>query len=102
MPQADLDQQGLEAIPASRGGARVPLILIDDGDVLPRPPQIAGALGEIILSRGAGRMFAHLEEGGLPDIDEGLPLQMRGANLRRCGWEKHTLSPAKTAQGWTV
>ena len=102
MAPADLDQQGLEAIPASRGGARGPLILIDDGEGLPRPPQIASALGEVLLPRRAGRVFAHLEAGGLPDSEEGLPLQRRGANLRRCGGEKHPRAPVKTVQGWTV
>jgi hypothetical protein len=74
MPQADLHNEGLEAIPASGGGARVPLVLVDDGDVLSWPPQVAGALREIILPGGAGGVFAYLEEGGLSDINEGLPL----------------------------
>ena len=102
MPQADLGDEGLEAIPASGGGPGVPLILVDDDEVLPRPPQVAGALCESILPCGAGGVFAHLEEGGLPDIDEGLPLQMRGADFRRCGGEEHVLPPAKTAQGRTA
>src|SRR5207247_10245753 len=49
MPQAALGDEGLEAIPASGGGPGVPLILVDDDEVRPRPPQLAAALCEIIL-----------------------------------------------------
>ena len=91
MPQAALHKQGVQAIAASGGGPGVPLSLVDEGEVLPRPPQVTGALREIILPRGAGGVFAHLEEGGLPDRDEGLPLQRRGAELRRCGGEERLL-----------
>jgi hypothetical protein len=52
----------------------VALILVDDGDGRPRPPQVAGALRESIRPGGAGGVFAYLEEGGLSDIDEGRPL----------------------------
>jgi len=102
MPQADLGNEGLEAIASSSGGTGVPLIVVDDGEGLLRPPQVAGALREIVLPRGAGGVFAHLEEGGLPDRDAGLPLQRRGADLRRCDGEEPTPPPAKTAQGRTV
>ena len=78
------------------------LILVDDSDVLPRPPQVTGALRELILPRGARGVFADLKEGGLPDIDEGLPLQRRGADFRRCGWEEPPPPPAKTARGRAV
>src|SRR5690242_11500202 len=102
MPQADRGNERLEAIATHGRGARVALILVNDRAVLPRPPQGTGARREIILPRGARGVFADLQEGGLPYIDEGLPLQMRGADFRRCGGAEHTPPSAKTARGRAV
>jgi len=102
MPSADLGHEGLEAITARGRGAGVALILVDDGDGLPRPPQGAGARRQILLPRGAGGVFAPLEERGLPDVDASLPLQMRGTDRRRGWWEAPALPPEKTAQCWTL
>ena len=79
--ESDLGHQVLEAVATDGGGPGVPLVLVDDPDAFPGPSQSLGVLRQVILAGGAGDVVAHLNEGRLPDIDQGLAVEMLGADL---------------------
>ena len=60
MTEAHLSDQLLKAGPIDGRGARLPLVAIDDDDLLSGPPQRHGPLAQRILAGGALGMFQHL------------------------------------------
>jgi hypothetical protein len=84
--QTDLRDEELKAVSTDGGSPGMALILIDDRDMLTGPSQIERALYQVILARGAAGMVTDLDEGGLADIDEGLPLEMLRPDFVRGGW----------------
>jgi len=80
--QANLGDEVLKTVGTGRGRSRVPLILVDDLDPLLRPSQVVGATGQVILPGGAGGVFAHLNHGGLADVDLGHTVEMIRPDLR--------------------
>src|SRR6516162_7491519 len=61
-----------QSLAGRRGGARAPLVLVDDGDGRAGPAQVLGALHEVVLPGRAGGVLADLEQGRLPDVDQRL------------------------------
>ena len=86
MSEAHFGDEELEAIAPYRRNTGMALILVDDGDMLAGPSQVEGALHQVILARGAASVVAHLHEGGLADIDEGVPIEMLRLDFVRRGW----------------
>ena len=79
--ESDLGHQVLEAVATDGGGPGVTLVLVDDLDVFLGPSELVGALRQVVLAGGAGDVVAHLHGGRLPDIDQGLAVEMLGADL---------------------
>src|SRR5262245_5417712 len=80
---AHLGDHALEAV-AFLGGllAGLTLVVVDDQDALSGPAQGRGGVGQGILALSGFAMMADLVGAGLPDIDQGEPLAMMGADLR--------------------
>jgi hypothetical protein len=93
MAQANFRDEELKSITASDGSARVTLILINDDDVLAGPAQIDRTLHEIILTSGTARVVAHLDQGGLPDVDESLSIKMVRPDFVGVEWGEHDQTP---------
>ena len=87
--QADLGDEVLKAVATGRGRPRVPLVLIDDLDPLRGPSQLAGTAGQVILPGAAGGVFAHLNRGGLADVDLGQTVEVIRPDLRGKGRDHH-------------
>ena len=81
--EADLGQESLEAEPALRGLAAVPLVLVDDDHPVRRPAQGDGATSQVVLQGGRLAMLEHLLGGGLPHIDDRQPIEVPGPDLAR-------------------
>src|SRR5262249_48909644 len=79
---AHLGDHALKAV-AFLGGplAALSLVVVDDKDALPGPPQGGGVVGQGILALAGFAMMADLVGAGLPDIDQGEPLPVMGADL---------------------
>src|SRR5262249_43825054 len=78
---------------AQGGRAHVSLILIHHLDTGWMPPQRLGPAGQIRWARGATGIFAHLEQGRLPHIDNGEPIQLVRMDLGRWWSEKYRRPP---------
>src|SRR5262245_6641186 len=80
---AHLGDDALKAV-ASLGGllAALSLIVVDDQDALSGPAQGRGVVGQGILALAGFAMMADLVGAGLPDIDQGEPFPVIGADLR--------------------
>ena len=79
--ETDLGHQVLEAVATDGGGPGVALVLVDDLDVLLGPTESVGGSCQVVLASGAGDVVAHLHGGRLPDIDQGVAVEMLGADL---------------------
>jgi hypothetical protein len=94
-PEADFDEQRLEAVPVHGRSAGASLVLVDNRHRVGTPAEVEGALFQVVLPGGAGRVVQHLREAGLADVDEGAAVKVFGANLVELGTEQHDLSPLK-------
>ena len=79
--ETDLGHQVLEAVATEGGGPGVSLVLVDDLDVFLGPSELVGASRQVVLAGGAGEYVAHLHGGRLPDVDQGLAVEMLGPDL---------------------
>jgi hypothetical protein len=79
--ETDFGHQVLEAVATEGGGPGVALVLVDDLDVFLGPSELVGAPRQVVLARGAGDIIAHLHGGRLPDVDQGVAVEMLGADL---------------------
>jgi hypothetical protein len=61
-PQADCGDEMLKALATDAGGARPPLVLVNDDHEMLRPSQVVGALGQLVLAGGTGGVVAHLHQ----------------------------------------
>ena len=77
----------------------MPLILIDHGNALTRPAQVHGALNQIVLAGFAGGVVAHLNESGLANVDEGLPVEVIRPDFGIVERVEHGQTPWQTS--WT-
>ena len=93
LAEPDLCHQQLEPVAVHRGRAGPALILIDDRHRCLRPAQILGALHQVVLPCGAGRVFADLEQSRLSNVDAGEAFKMVGANFEIAAWHEHDRSP---------
>src|SRR5262249_46224493 len=80
---AHLGDHALKAV-AFFGGllAALPLVVVDDQDALSGPAQGRSGVGQGILALAGFAMMADLVGAGLPDIDQGEPFPVMGADLR--------------------
>src|ERR1700682_4550484 len=83
--QADLGEQVLKAESALDRLAAPSLIFIDDFHTALRPAQGGGAMYEGVLAIRRLAVIEHLLGRGLPDVDDGLTLQVPGSDLG--GWQ---------------
>ena len=83
--EPDLGHQVLEAVASEGGGPGVALVLVDDVDAFLGPSELLGAASQVVLAGGAGDVVADLHGGRLPDIDQGLAVEMLGADLEGSG-----------------
>ena len=65
------------------------MVLVDDLAARLGPPELVGVLRQVVLASGAGGMIAHLHGGRLPNIDQGLAVEMLGADLGGTESGKH-------------
>jgi hypothetical protein len=79
--ETDLGHQILEAVATEGGGPGVSLVLVDDLDVFLGPSQLVGAARQVVLASGTGGIVSDLHGGRLPDIDQGVAVEMLGADL---------------------
>ena len=93
LTQAHRGHEVLEAVAARSRNTGVCLILVDDADLLGRPAQIAGALGQIVLARGAAPVLTDLGERGLPDVDQGWPREVVRAQFSAGEVDRHSGPP---------
>lgn len=57
------------------------MVAVDDDNAIRMPAECEGALSESILALGALGVFQDLTRRGLPDVEIGVPLQVRGVHL---------------------
>ena len=81
-PPPDADDEVPEARPRLRDGAGPALIVIQHHDPLCRPPYLLGPRHKVVLPASALAVVLDLVQRGLPHVDVGHSVQMRGANLR--------------------
>ncbi len=74
MIQADFRQQPLESQSAFDASTALALIFIDDHDPFPRPTQLDGTVGQVVLQRRRFAMFQDLVRTRLTHIDHRQPL----------------------------
>lgn len=86
---ADLGDQPLEAVPALGGGAGLSLVGVDDDDLGVVPAQRDCPAAKGVLPGGGFGVVDHLFEGGLPDSEVGVTLQMFAGHLARRGRRVH-------------
>lgn len=79
--EGDGGEQALEAEPAHGGLAALPLILVDNLDLVARPAQGHGLLDEGVLPRGGLLVFEDLLQGGLAHVDDGRAPVVLGPDL---------------------
>ena len=61
------------------------LVLVDDVDPFLGPSELLGTASQVVLAGGAGDVVADLHGGRLADIDQGLAVEMLGADFRGAG-----------------
>ena len=94
LAEGDLSDHALEPgpLPGHRPGDAQ--VAVDDPDRLPRPAQLPGAAGQVILAGGTGGVFANLKQGRLADVDESLPRKMVRPDLADCWTSEHRRAPS--------
>ena len=80
--QGDLGEQPLEPRPAFDRLPALAQVVVDHLDLRPRPAQGDGAVGQGVLAGGGLLMVEDLLRGGLPDVDDGGPVEVPGPELR--------------------
>src|SRR6266849_1049844 len=76
VPQTHFSHQPLKTIAANGRGARLPLILVHHLDAGGCPSQVLSPLHQVILPGRAPAIFSHLEQGRLPDVNDGETVKM--------------------------
>ena len=84
LARGDPGHEIAEAAPVRARGARFPLVLVDHADALGRPAQRHGPAAQPVLATRALGVLHHLAQGGLPDVQARLALQMMRLDLA-CG-----------------
>ncbi len=79
VPEADLRDQPVEAGPASRAGAGLPQVVVNDQHALGRPAERLSPRHQAVLQPGRFLVGEHLLRRGLADVDDGEALTMPGA-----------------------
>ena len=82
LPEADVGDEVLEALPSARLGTRTAEIVIDDDHLARRPSENLGTRRKLVLALEALGVLAHLCEGRLADVDVSVPIEVRGRDLR--------------------
>ncbi len=81
LAEGDLGQHALEPVPLPGHRSRDAQVAVDDPDRASGPAQLPGAGGQVVLAgRGLG-VVLDLGEGGLADVDDRGPRQVRGGDL---------------------
>jgi hypothetical protein len=78
--QADLGHQPLEALAVRGRGPGLPLVAVDDDDLLGRPSQRHGPLAQRVLPLGALGILEDLAERGLPHVEVSVASQVAGGD----------------------
>jgi hypothetical protein len=95
--QGDLGEQPLESRPAFDRLPTLAEVVVDDLDLRSRPAQCDGAVGQGVLAGGGLLVVEDLLGSGLPDVDDGGPVEVpgpepRGRRVKPCGG--HDAPPA--------
>ena len=81
LAEGDLGEHALEPVPLPGHRPADSQVAVDDPDRAGGPAQLPGAGGQVVLAgRGLG-VALHLGEGGLADVDDRGPRQVRGGDL---------------------
>src|SRR3954447_6544530 len=93
MAKPDLGDKALEAgsIESRRGGAAE--IVVDDQDLLPLPPQPAGAIRQSILESGRLAVLLNLTHCRLADINHRLAFALRREAVMAQGCDEGQRAP---------
>src|SRR5215207_3126793 len=83
MVQADFRDEALEAHPVLRTRAGLAEVVVDHQDPPLRPAQGPRAGRQAVLQVRGLRVVQDLLGGGLPDVDDGQPFEVRGPDLLR-------------------
>jgi len=81
LAEGDLGDQALEPVPLPGYRPRHAQVAVNDPDRLPRPAQLPGTAGQVILAQRRLSVPLHLGQGRLADVNHGRPRQMRGGDL---------------------
>ena len=81
LPETDVGDESLEALPGGRLGARTTEVLVDDDDLARLPAEIHGAVGELVLALEALGVLADLREGRLAHVDIGVAAEVARRQL---------------------
>ncbi len=57
------------------------LVLVDDLDAWLGPTEVFRMAGQVVLARGACGIDPHLDGARLPDVDQGVAVEMLGPDL---------------------
>jgi hypothetical protein len=80
--QGNLGQEALEAAPAVGRPAALSLVVVDDQDAIPRPPQGGGVIGEGVLPLPRLAVVEHLLGVGLAHVDDRESVEVGIEDLR--------------------
>src|SRR5207245_10339760 len=107
-PEADVSHELLEAVPALHRGAGLPLVAVDDDDLLGGPAERHGALPQGVLPLRALRVLEHLPERRLSDVEVRVALEVprrdllvglaaQHDGLPSCAWTARAISARSVA-----